>query len=142
MNARELAVDLSFLRPAEREQLLGELPPQRRAELSALLQEISGLQKASASFEAHMTQAESSARTASFAHLNDGQLRLLLSAEHPAVQRRILTAVRSTETGLAPTVAKVLADYLDRKVQANDMHAPREQVRPRRWWLRWRRATQ
>ena len=152
MNARELAVDLSFLRAAEREQLLAELPPQRRAELHALLEEVAGLKQAPGHkrspvtgdhFEAHLADAEASARTSSFAHLNDGQLRLLLVAEHPAVQRRIATAMRDRHlAGLAPAVTAVVAGYLDRRVQANDIRVSTEPAHPRRrWWQRWQRAS-
>lgn len=152
MSARQLAVDLSFLPVAEREQLLAELPPQRRSELHALLEEVAGLQQAPGrkqrsdrsrpmndQFESHLVEAEAEARTSSFAHLNDGQLRLLLVAEHPAVQRRIATAVRDGRlAGLAPAVTSVVAGYLDRKVQANDIRPSREPEHPRRWWQRWK----
>lgn len=138
MIARRLAADLSLLSAAERDQLLDELPPERRAELRELLQQIAGLEDAPAvEFESHMAKAEAATQAPSFPALNDGQLRLLLASENPSVQTRISALVRNGRLSeLAPAVKGVVDEYLARRLSGNRMEGPSEPEPRQSWWRR------
>jgi len=139
-SGRGLAFELSQLPVAQREQLLAELPPEARARMESLLGEISSLLgRPARDFESHLETA--TAQPSSLSTLNDGQIRLLLSAEAPSVQRRVSGLVRSNQLNeLAPAVASVLSAYLARKVQANEIRGDVAPLSTRGWW-KWKRAT-
>jgi len=145
MNVRELAVELSQLKPKDRARLLAELPPERRADIEQMLTDIESLLKPAAaprSFEAHLDgeskrPAERQPDEESFASFNEGQIRLLLGTEHPAVQQRVIRLVRSRQLGsLATAVRSVVQEHLSQRLSATHLHAGSGRVKAARWWHR------
>ena len=141
MNPRELAVELMGLESRERERLLAELPAPRRAEMVALMREAGRASRDPApGFEAHLQDAErAQRRDVSFDHLNDGQLRLLLSAEQPSVQQRIIAAVRSGDMdSWPPSVRRVVLAWLRSRQHSSSVPLSAEvRTKPERPWSRW-----
>jgi len=155
--ARALALDLNELRPKEREALLAELPPEQRAELNTLIEEIERLAHApQESFAAHWDRPDEEASddvTTSTKHdcrrgietlrrLNDGQLRALLANEPSSVRLRILAMLRSSELiELPASLRKAVTDHLVRQWASSDLHTESHTQRPRWWQALWGRLS-
>jgi hypothetical protein len=170
VNARELAVELLGLDRRERERLLAELPDSRRAEMIALMREAEhavGLPAERAAehraehaaelvprrmaedaartpatlFETHFQDAaRAQRRDSSFDHLNDGQLRLLLSAEQSSVQQRVIAALRSGAIdSWPPSVRRVVLGSLHSHQQSSRVPLAESTRTKPRWQWPWRR---
>lgn len=149
MNRRELALELAQLKSSDRDALLVELPPHKRAELLALIEEITGLiEGGKGRFEVHLDVLDESrpvaassappSAAARLARLNDGQLRLLLGQESSGVQRRLTAAIRSgVHSPLPPAVNTIVMDYLARRCETSEVASPSEKRRS--WWSLFRR---
>lgn len=146
MSARKLALDLMQLKSRERERLLADLPPHRREELKELMREATALAKGEQlPFEDHLHAAEKSERRpgARLAALNEGQLRILLGAEPPAVQQRVVEAIRSGEVeSWPPSVRRVVLAWLRAHLHASSVAAPEQPVSRSFWtsWAIWRKS--
>lgn len=139
MNARRLALELMKLKPRDRERMLAELPPQRRDELKGLMREAASVANGGLpEFESHLQAAEKCERPgAEFAGLNDGQLRILLSTEQPAVQHRVIGAIRSGEIeSWPPSVRRVVLVWLRAHRHTSSIAAP-ERRHSRAFWSSW-----
>lgn len=158
--ARALALDLNELRPEEREVLLAELPPERRAELNTLIEEIERLAHApQESFAAHWDRTDDdvsndvtiSAGTTThdcrpgietLRRLNDGQLRALLANEPPSVRLRILAMLRSSELiELPASLRKAVTDHLVQRWASSGLHTESPARRSRWWQALWGRVS-
>jgi hypothetical protein len=141
MKARELAVELTQLQAAEREQVLAELPAERRAELEVLMREVEELlQPPRRSFEAHLAKVRTQSHAHALSGLDEGRVRALLEGEHPAVQRRLASALRHRQLeDLAPAVCAIVTDYLRRQAQAHESRRPGLRARAGFRWMPWKR---
>lgn len=139
MNARELALDLMQLDPPSRNELLAELPAHKRAEMMALIHEAETvLQPPTPIFETQLQEAEKARKCSlGFEQLNEGQLRLLLSAEPPSVQQRVVRALRTGEFDRWPASVREVVIATLRLHQQSSQISVQEGglVRPR-WWQR------
>jgi hypothetical protein len=143
MNARKLALDLAELNRDERDELLAELPADKRAELVKLIDEASLLMRdREPRFETQwaLLEAEQSG-LARLRTLNDGQLRILLAQESQSVQRRLLAAIRASDFGkFPPAVHKVITEHLVERWNTSAVHATSAVSKRPQWWNRlWRR---
>ena len=126
-SARDLALELAQLAPADREELLADLTADRRAKLVELIREAESLLRPSApSFEAHFTQVEmSDATPLQLGRLSESQLRALLSSESHIVQARLVAAIRAGELNRFPSaVRRAVVAHLTRRCAANDVPLP------------------
>lgn len=138
MNVRELAFEVSQLSARDRAALLAELPRERRAVVERTMQEMDAqLGRTKPNFDAQFELA-TNAVAVQLRRLNAGQLRLLLSAEHPSVQSGLSDAIRHTRLQeLPPAVRPIVEDFLEQRLRAIDMEAGHA-VRPRtKWWKPW-----
>jgi hypothetical protein len=151
VNARELAMELMQLVSRDRERLLAELPADRRAAMRDLIREAALVADGSvAPFETHLQVAESVTSTAiakspevELARLNDGQLRILLSTEQPAVQQRVIKALRSgVIDAWPPAVRRVVLAWLQSHQGTSSIAAPEKPHSKARWlrWATWRKS--
>lgn len=141
---RALACELSQVRRELRDELLAELPDEQRAVIASLLAEIEAHLGRSTSeprhFEQHLCRAEVQG-SQPLLQLNEGQVRLLLGAEHPAVQQHIAASVRRSQLNeFGPAVAQAIFGHLTRRLESNGIGGAADAQRPRRFWRRLLRA--
>ncbi len=139
MNPKALALELARLETTECDELLSELPEERRMQLERLVAEAAVFCRSAQDFDAHLSMTVQEPLRV-LARLDDGLLRLLLGAEHPDVQRHLISGLRTGAiAGLPPAVRAVVTDFLHQKWRHSEVtHNPAAQ--DRRWWQSlWRR---
>lgn len=122
MSARKLAVELAVLEKAQRQQLLAELPPHKRAELNRLIEELQPMLAAPSAFDLIMAEMKNkSTREANFRRdfLHDeARLSQLLRAETVAIKKQLADIfVRGQKSLITERVTGILIDYLEEQAR-------------------------
>lgn len=137
MSALELAAELARLHPGQRRALLEELPPPQRDELSRLIDAMRPAAAGAPSAFAQLIDELTEAAPARPRWRDDPELLARLLVSESAALRGRLRDEFGSESGarLTPHVRSLVADHLERELQAWPGPSARAPERPR--WQRW-----
>ena len=140
MSARKLAVELAALAPAQRRQLLAEIPAHKREQLNRLIEELQPMLAQPSAFEAIITElAGSLQRGGAFAQeflRSEAQLLQLLRGETIAVKKQMIDIfIGGQQHLISGHVKAVLLTHLEQQA-ANLPQAPVLAARKKIGWAR------
>lgn len=143
MSARKLAVDLAALEPAQRHQLLAELPAHKRDELTRLIEELQPMLAEPSLFAAIMAEMNTSpARGTEFLHeflQSETHLTQLLRGETIAVKKQLVDIFIGGQQQLVTNrVKSALIAYLSEQAKNLPYVAPAVARKKTGWARFWK----
>ena len=141
MNTRELALELAQLKPAQRQQLLLELPEAKREQLLPLIDELRSLVDArggAQAFEQVLADMRDEAEPRPHNCFDEAVLSHLLQHESIALKRQLMDVfVAGQHELMTERVHTALAAWLQARLRDSPFVAP-EPVSEKTWWKRLR----
>lgn len=140
MSALELAAELARLHPGQRDDLLAGLPPEQRAEMIRMIDDVRpAALRAPDAFARMIEEMMDAAPPGALWRSDTDVLEQLLEAESPALRRRLRDVFAGGAASLlSGHVRDLVADHLDRALQQQPPGRPAPAPRRPRWrqWLR------